>query len=390
MRNKKIRVVIAYHETVFCPFPENLRKYLLKNYKLDLLYLTHPLLEIKESFKLSSKYEYYESNKLIRKKYAFHWILPMSLLYLKNAMYSFIWCLQFGPWDILFAADSINAFVGIILKKFGRVNKVIYYSMDYYPTRFKNKFLNWIYFQFDRLCVYLADETWNAAEAIQKAREKKFGRYIHDKQFTVPGGIWFNEVARLPFEKIDKRKIVYRGSLHDFTGVDLVINSMPKLLKTFPDLKFEILGGGPYLDYLKKLTIKLGLIDYVHFHGWIYDRKKLEELISDGVIGVATFNTEILDDKIKNADPGKIKDYMVMGMPVILTKAVSFYKKIEKEKAGIVINYDRGEFVKAVTKLLKNEKILFEYRQKALEFIKPLDWNNIFRTSIDRIINSHE
>ena len=100
---KKFRVVIAYHETLPCYIGEHIKEYLLEKYSMELLLIGHPLLENEESFKRSSRFEYYKDSKLVIKKNAFHWILPMPLLHIKDIMYTFVWCLNYrSKWDAFF------------------------------------------------------------------------------------------------------------------------------------------------------------------------------------------------------------------------------------------------------------------------------------------------
>src|SRR3989344_682092 len=242
-------------------------------------------------------------------------------------------------------SQNLKTFVGIILREIGIVKKVIYQSIDYYPTRFENKFFNWFYYQLDKFCVRFSDETWNLNSAMVDARERKMkmNRRIYNKQYTVPGVVWFYKTRRLPFANINTKKIVYRGSLIEFMGVDLVIRAMPYILKKIPQAKLEIIGGGKEKNNFKYLAHNLGISKNVIFHkwktkGWIKDRKKLEKVLSDGALGVATFNTDILDEKVRNSDPGKIKDYMLFGMPIITTNAISYSEEIIKNKCGFVVN----------------------------------------------------
>lgn len=377
------------YETHTNPITRSLKDLLLEKYNIDLLYIYHPYLELGKIYRKSSEYEYFKDNKFFEKKSAHEWHFLPPILYIKDLIYTLIWCLKFRKkWDLYFAAGNLNPLVGIFLKKLGMVKKVVYYSMDYYPKRFENNVLNYIYYELDKFCVKFSDETWNTSSQMVKAREKKMGMKGKDynRQYTVPGGIWFYKAKRLPIEKIDKNKIVYRGSLLPHMGVELAIKAIPNILKKIPNARLEILGGGPEEKKLKNLAKELNVSTKVKFRGWIKDRQELEKLISDGVIGLATFNTDVLDEKVKNADPGKIKDYMVMGLPVITTKALFYYKKIEEKKCGIVIDYDPSQLAWAVIKLLSNEKLLRDYRKNALKFIEPFDWNNIFKPNLERIL----
>lgn len=388
MNEKKYNFCIVTYEASPNPITQNLKTFLLQNYDCDLLYIFHPMAEIKDGKQMSSSLDLFKENKLAESRKAYNWQAYWPLLYIKDVLYTFYWCLKLGKIDVYFAAGNLNPLVGIVLREFGIVKKVIYQSMDYYPTRFPNKFFDWLYFQLDKFCVKFADETWNANPIMVEAREKKMGmkREFYPKQYTVPGGVWFYKTKRLPFNKINRKKIVYRGWLLNHMGVDLAIKAMSLILKRDSKVQLEILGGGDEENNLKQLAHKLGISKNITFYGWIKDRAILDKLLSDGAVGIATFNTDILDEKIKNADPGKVKDYMLFGMPVITTGALSYSNQIMENKCGVVIPYKVEELSDTILKLLKNEKLLKEYRENALKFVKSFDWDHILRPNVSRVL----
>lgn len=380
---------IVTYETLPNPITQNLKTFLLENYNCDLLYIFHPQLDSKEGYQMTSGFNWFKNNKLIESKKAYHWRGYWPFLYIKDVLYTCFWCLRVSRTDVYFACGNLNPIVGIVLRSIGVVKKVVYQSIDYYPIRFKNPFFNWLYFQMDKFCVRFSDETWNVNSKMVEAREKKMGmeRKIYSKQYTVPGCIWFYKTKRLPFNKVDMRKIIYRGTLLAHMGVDLAIKAMPSILKKDPLVRLEIIGGGEEQDKLKILVRDLKISKNVIFHGWIKERQKLEKKLSDAALGIATFNTMILDEKIKNADPGKIKDYMLLGMPVITTNAISYSKNIIENKCGIVISYNPEDFANAVIKLLRDKNLLREYRENALKFIEKFDCVTILKPNVERILN---
>ena len=388
--DKKYNFCIVTYETFPNPITQNLKKYLLENYKSDLLYIHHPMLDMTEGYNQSSGYNFYKNNELSHSRNAYHWKLYWPLLYIKDVLYTIFWCLKFKrKFDVYFGCGNLNPIAGIILRNLGIVKKVVYQSIDYHPTRFSNPFFNWLYFQLDKLCVKFSDETWNISPAIAEERQKKMGmnRKTYNRQYTVPGGVWFYETMRLPFEKINIKKIVYRGMLLDHMGVDLAIRAMPLILKEIPDLVFEIIGTGKEEENLKNLAKQLKVSKNVLSHGFVEGRQNMEKILSDAAIGIATFNTGLLGDKVKNSDPGKIKDYMLMGMPVVITDAFSTSKQIVKKKCGIVVAYKEKDMAEAIIKLIKNKPLLKKYRQNATSFIEKFDCVNIFKPNMERILN---
>lgn len=384
----KKKIMIVVHEALPVGPTFDLRRYLLDHSVERLLHISHPLIYLKEFYKKSSYYEYYKRGRLVERKSAFHWRMPDVLLYVKDFLYSVYLCLARNEkYDLYVGADPLNAIAGIALKRLGRVEKVIYHSIDYFTRRFENKILNKIYHTVDKICVRFSDETWNLSSMMMNARQA-YNNIDPEtsRQVTVPVGVWFKKVKRKPFNRIHKKKVVFIGSFVPMMGIDLILKAVPFIVKAVPEAKFEFIGSGPSDQILRGIAKKLKLDKHVTFHGWVYDRKKLGEILSDGAIGLAPFNTTILDDQVRNADPAKLKDYMLWGMPVIVSDAISNAKKIDEARCGIVIGYKLEELVDAVVQLLQNEKLLREYRKNAIKFVKKFDNEKIFKENLGRVL----
>jgi len=392
MKNTKFKAskaVIVVHEAIPVGPSHDLRDFLLQHQIQELLFIAHPLIFLKEFYKKSSRYEEYKTGKLTAKKTAFHYRLPDVLLYGKDFFYSILWCLlQKAKYDFYIGIDPLNAFAGLVLRKLGKVEKVAYYSIDYFTNRFDNKILNKIYHFIDKLCVKYADETWNLSPMMALARQRYsyMDRRIFNRQFTVPIGVWVHKVKRKKFSEINRKKIVFIGSFVSLMGIDLILQAMPLIEKQIPDIKLEIVGGGPEDISLRQLASNLKMEKNIKFHGWVSKRNKLEKILSDAAVGLAPFNTLILDDQVRNADPAKLKDYMLWGMPVIVTDAIVNSKQIENAGCGIVIQYNVKELADAVIKLLLDEKLLKEYRRNAVRFVEQFDYESIFSDNINRLL----
>jgi glycosyltransferase involved in cell wall biosynthesis len=113
----------------------------------------------------------------------------------------------------------------------------------------------------------------------------------------------------------------------------------------------------------------------------------MEQLSSGCACAVAPYD-EKTDTWTRYADPGKIKNYLASGLPVILTNVPYNAQEIQRRKCGIVIKYDFGELTKAIVTLLTNESMLSEYRNNAFKYSKQFDWNNIFDGAISEVIGS--
>jgi len=384
-----VTFALVMHKTVLGlgPAPE-LEKFLRRHTKSQIVYITHPLLFIKESYKLSSTYIMQIDGIILDRKIAYHWQLPEAILLVKDFIYTCVWIIgSKKKMDIYFGFDCLNAFTGLCLKFLGRVKIVIYYGVDYFPTRYSNPLLNYLYHLLDRICVKYCDETWNVSSQMKKARaEKGMKSDQYSRQYTVPMGIWFDEINRVSLDKIDHFSMFYIGTLIDYMGVDMVIRALPEIIKKFPKTKLDIVGIGEDKDRLMSLSNRLRLNAHIRFHGMLTEGRKREMLFKRSAIGLALFNTKILDDKVKNADPAKLKEYISYGMPIIVTDAIAHTREIRKARCGIVIPYEEGAFIQAVSKLFSDTKQYALYRSNALTYAHQFDWNSIFKRNIERIM----
>jgi glycosyltransferase involved in cell wall biosynthesis len=388
---KTKKFIIALHESIPTGPGHDMCDYLLLSRAKKVLFITHPLLNEKEYYATSSSIKMYENGKLSEAIKAFHFVLPMVLLYTKDFFYTLWWVLKSSKkYDLFIGLDPLNAFSAVMLKKMGIVKKTVYYTIDYIPNRYENPVINYLYHFLDKYCVGNCDETWNLTAVVSEAREghNDMDRNKYTKQNVLPIGVWFFNVKRVSLSKVNKNKLIYVGGLRHIMGVELLIKAMPKLLQKNKALRLHIVGGGADEKMLKNLAKKLGVSNAIIFHGWIRDREQVREAIKDGVIGLAPFAMDAHSfDEVKNADPSKIKEYLVMGMPVIVTKAISNYKQLQDAECGIAINYSVKELIEAIEGLLGDNRKYATYRENALSYVKQYDYNILFKQALERILN---
>jgi len=277
-------------------------------------------------------------------------------------------------WDLLIGVNCLNALSGLVLKHFGKVKKVVFYGVDYAPQRFENRLINSAYHLVDQISILYADEVWSLSARMAKAR-----RVPEKKSKIVPMGVWLDEIKRAPFSRVKKQTLVFAGHLLPKQGVQLVIQAMPEIIKKIPDFHFLILGKGEYKSTLQKLAKKEGMAARITFAGYIQDHEKMASLISQSAAAIAPYQTGDLKRNFTYyADPGKLKDYLAAGLPIILTDVPHNAYQIEKAGCGIVSAYQKEAIAQAVVKIMKNSQKLKKYRKKALKFIQDYDWRKIY------------
>jgi len=274
--------------------------------------------------------------------------------------------------NIYIGIDNLNAFTGILLRRVGFVNKVIFYVIDYTPKRFENEILNTLYHILDVICAKNADYIWSVSKRIAEIWESL--GIEPRKNVVVPVGIEFKEIKKISNTR--KNILVFAGHLTKSKGVQLAIEAMEDIAKKFPQVRLEIIGTGPFEEELKEMVKKKKLEKWVKFLGKMEHRKLMQYLSTCGV-ALATYEPDP-NNITYYADPTKPKEYLACRLPVITTKVPWIAKEIEKAPMGIAINYDKYELVNAITELLSDESFYEKCRENAMEFASKLDWNKIF------------
>ena len=360
------------------------KNYLLANKIKCLVCIWQPL-PISDT--LSAIEEVFENGKEVIKRrfHVINWPFgrkkEISLIYVllkaRDIISTFYFTLKLnGCFDIFIGVESLNAIVGILLRKLGIVKTVVYYNLDYGEVRFKNLLLNNIFHCLDRFSVMHADYTWNLAKDIIAARN------IRDKlkketraPLLVPIGIDLSAIRPLNIEQIERKTIVYMGVLAQIQGVELIVEALPEILKSMPDVKLVIIGCGPLEKTLKHMVEENNLSRHVTFTGLVTD-EEVNSMLCRCALGIAPYFPDPYSTK-RGSDPTKPKLYLACGLPVIITRVPPIAREIEENNAGLAIDYRKEELTNAVLRLLSDEKLYLECRKNAFEMAKQFDWINI-------------
>ncbi len=370
-------VIILSHLYTTVPV-RDLEEYFLHKKVENLLFIAHPLFYQKD--RPGAFFSLYHKGKIIKQGSLPQVYLPSILQYLKDTLLTLYWVILTGrKWDLIVSLDNLNTIAAILLRKIGKVKKVIYYTIDFVPVRFQNTLLNDVYHYLDQVCLTHADSTWNVSPRIAEGREKVRGllQSVYNKQITVPIGIWFDRIARKKFSEIEKHVIVYAGGLAEHQGVQLVLDALPQIVAKIPDIKFKIIGIGNYEATLKQKVKKLKLSKYVEFLGYKETHQEVEEILSSCGLAMAMYS-EKLDKWSYYADPSKIKTYLAAGLPVLTTSLTHIAKDLASHHCGKVIAYNKDDLATAVCTLLSNPRQHSEMRKNAVNFAKEFDWNSVF------------
>lgn len=288
----------------------------------------------------------------ISSKFVFLLIPIRSIVtFFEIIIYSLWLKIKFKKIHIYFTVNAFTAWIGSILKTVGVIEKTIFWVWDYYPPIHENKIvmlMRYIYWQFDKISSH-SDQVAFVNHRLLNLR-KDIGIYEKGAQYPIiPIG-----TDKLPYvDKRDTRKILFGfiGVLKKSQGVEIIFDNADVLLKEFNNIGYEIVGAGPDEDYFKGRAKRSNI--QATFYGYL-EGESFNDVLKKCTIGIATYIPDV-SNVSRYGDPGKIKRYLSLGIPVITTNIIEFSQEIEKSGAGIIIDYDnKNKFVDAVKKIKAN------------------------------------
>ena len=382
LRLKNSKILLITHSYTTGPSQELVS--FLKDKIYLLSFIDHPFSYAK---KKRSSVTLYQKGEIIKKLVAPRIFGPDIFYYFKDFLFTILFVLKTGrKFDFCLAVDNLNTLSALILRKFGIVKKVIYYTIDYTPKRFLNPLFNLIYHKIDKFCCYHTDLIWSSSNRMKKARQKK-GLDLKRcaDEIIVSDGCHFKEIKRPIKKKINRFKLVFMGHLIANKGVDLILRSLPLIVKKYPKTILTIVGAGPEEKKLKSLAQRLNIRKNIIFTGFIKSHQELERIIANCGIAIAPY---VPDPKSFTffSDVGKVKVYLACGLPVLITDVPEIAKEIEREKAGAIFKYKKDSLVEKLKMLLENDKLYFQFRKNALAMAKNLDWEDIFNEALDKTL----
>lgn len=380
---KGLNVAIVAH--IFATGPALELEEFLKTRVAGLIFIGHPFSYRKE---INSFQRIYSKGKLVKQVKFPPVRFPGILMYAKDSILTWWWLLKFPKRiDLYIGSDGFSAFLGVLLKKIGKVKSVVLYTIDFMPKRFNGIFLNWLYHFFDEQSLKNCKVIWNLSDRMAQGREEymKVKRELFAPQITVPLGIWDRRIPKPMFAKRNRYQIIFMGHILEKQGLDIVIDAFPKILKRIPKVKLLIIGTGEYENILKTKVKKLKLEDKIIFEGYIEDHREVEKKLSESILAVATYKP-VPDSFTYFADPGKIKNYLSAGLPVILTGVPPIAEDIEKRKCAFITDYNADDFSRIAIKCLSRASLLKEYSRNAIRYASNFDWETVFSRGLSKTL----
>lgn len=376
MINKNIIIVVhKFHSNP----DDDLVFYLNKKMFANVLHIRHSFSDANDRV---SYYTWYKKGKIYKQERSIDYkFLPEPLIYLKEFIHTFYWAFASKiKWNKFIGMDGLCTNFGLPFRKI-LFDKVICWSIDFVPSnRFEAEYKNYIYRKININAFLKADEMWDHTPKMVEEKKKILGLEpgSYKKHRIVPLGMWIKRIKTYNFESCNQNELVFLGHILEKQGVQLIVASIPYILKSIPDFKFKVIGSGNYLSSLIDLVKKIKVDKNVLFLGRIEKDEDVESQVAKSSAGIAPYIKSLDTFTQFGADPGKIKAYIACGLPVLLTDVSYNTKDVVNYGCGLIINENKEDIANAVVKIMRDGELNKKCRSRSLEYRKRFDYENIF------------
>ena len=256
--------------------------------------------------------------------------------------------------DVIHAHLHEGALIGKLCSKLGNVPLVfdvqgsLSGEMAAHGFMKSKSLLYKIIFRLETIINNMSDAIITSSTNMAEILKNRF-EVDEDKVFVIPDGVDTetfhpnfdikNLRKQLDIDN-DKKIIVFLGLLNEYQGIDLLIESIPHVIKEVPNAHFLIMGF-PNVEKYKKMAEELGVLDHITFTGQI-DYSEAPLYLNLGDIAVSPKIT------LSGEGNGKIYNYMACGLPTVV-----FDFPTNREILG-----DTGVYVQTVDSEPLAEKII--------------------------------
>lgn len=380
--------VIVCHDSMPGPPHETLRDYLLKEHIQSLLFIGHKNRYVQGNPIQESYCKLFIDGKKVKDIRAAQFHGSEYVQYIRDFLLTVYWVIRYTPKRVHFfiGLANMNALAGLLLKMTGRVDRVVYYVIDYVPQRFSHAVINYVYHWLDALCAQYSDVTWNYGKGMIRAREERWKKTF-PHQLHTPHGVELQDDILLAAKNYHRYQLVYMGTLYEQQGLQLIIDALPKIRLKIPEIQLKIIGLGPYEKQIRQQIKTLKVQKFVTFEGFISDVHNVDTIVAQSALGIATYKNDI--GFVIYTEPGKVKRYLSCSVPVIITEGTPLADDIDRSECGLVIPYKSEEAADAILSLLSNKKNLEEMRKKAYNYVRQFTWNRIYSDAFSSVMNNN-
>jgi glycosyltransferase involved in cell wall biosynthesis len=177
-----------------------------------------------------------------------------------------------------------------------------------------------------------------------------------------------------PIVKYERPTLVYLGRVKKYKSVHHLIQALPLVQRSVPDIRALIVGDGDYLDQLKQLTAELKLESAVEFTGYVPAEQKLGYLRRSHI---SIYPSPKEGWGITNIEAN------ACGTPVVAADAPGLRDSVSPEASGLLYPYgDLEQMASQICRVLNDKTLFATLSRGAIDWANRFTWEDCARRSL--------
>jgi glycosyltransferase involved in cell wall biosynthesis len=307
---------------------------------------------------------------------------PIS--YAGDVLITLFWLLLLRRRYDLYLSGTLHlALLGLLLRSLGVVRRTIFWTHDYHPRRFGSRFWNHLYLELDRICTTRSDYLWDVVPQISEHRRQRGISLSRGRVQIVGDPVLAEHLNWLPPEDVPTASIINSGLVEAGYGFDLLLETLPQVIEKQPLTRVTVTTYQAFPESLRSRIRELGLEPHFDVLGYVADEGEYGQVVQRHRVGLALYEPKA--GTHKRYSDSRAKPYLARGVPVIITGVSPIAAEIEREGAGIVINYDKKELAEAILKLLSDDEFYRQCRENAIALAQQYRADKVFSFALQRM-----
>lgn len=308
-----------------------------------------------------------------------------ALLFLKTILSAFN-----KKYNVIHAVEE-SAFFGVLLSKLLKIPLI--YDMDSsipaqiaYTGFIKNGFILKVASSLERWAIKNSAVIITVCSSLTDIVKREFPEkpvfQIEDLPLSFKDITVSDEILAEVKKDLDINRevvIVYTGNFEGYQGLDLLISSIPHVVKEVEDVKFLLVGGDEkQIAELKGKCKSLGVGDKIIFTG----RRPLEEMPL--YMGLADL---LVSPRIQGTNtPLKIYTYLKSGKPVVATDLLT-HRQVLNRDVAILTEPDPESLAEGIVFLAKDRRFREELGRKGAAYVDSISDPKRFYNKVSDVYN---
>ncbi len=364
MKNKKFRYknIFLYASLQFCG---NIEEYFVNNTEKLVVFIVQPRIKNKDNL-----LRVYNKGTLVKEQnITLHENIFLNIFLWYTYHIKFLFTYFSRKDNVVVITSALPLLFGMTFQKLFMNVRYVFWT-EYFPTinltyRLFHKVKNFYHTNIDFGC-YFGDE-------VNKLMN---GKILDTKtKRTILWGVKPKLVKkRFPTGKMT---MLFVGLIKESQGLELVF----KYLKKHKNYDLNIIGvcdDKLYAKY-KKIFVEYDIAEQVYFPNKFIFEDKLQEISKECFVGLAPYTTGKINGTYY-IDPGKIKAYAEMGLPIIMSNTSAIAPYVKKFSCGEIIERNENDLDQAILKIIGNYK---QYLEGLKKFNKYFYYEDYYAKKFD-------